>query len=195
MKFGWALILPVAVLLVGCTPTPPPTVAPPTPTFMCTPEAGGAETACTQQEFDKMKAKDEQYAEAEKVYRQFRDEYERVVRNGGASSLSAKLKAVIGDPALAGNLLNQLRLFKAQGLHIEGPGLEIKSVLRRPGVEMNSSSIAIEFCSDGSDTAVMKGKTKVRSGGIAKETAFFRNTQSGLQIVATTYKEVKTCNA
>ena len=67
MKSGWMPMVAATVILVGCTPTSPPTTPAPTPTFMCTPEAGGAEAPCSQQDYDKMKAKDEQYAEAEKV--------------------------------------------------------------------------------------------------------------------------------
>lgn len=194
MKSGWAWVLPAALVLAGCTPTAPPTTSAPTPTFLCTPEAGGAESPCSQQDYEKMKARDAQYEEAEKVYREFRAEYERVVRAGGSTSLSPKLKQVIGNQDLAKSLASQLRMFKAQGLHIEGPGLEIKSVTRRPGVEMNGSSVAIEFCSDGSSTAIKRGNTKVRSGGIANETAFFRDSGSGMKIVATTYEEVKKCD-
>ena len=90
------------VLVVGCTPTTPPTTAPPTPTLLCTPEAGGIEAPCTQQQYDQMKAKDAQYAEAEKVYRAYLQEYERVVRAGGATSLSSEFERLIGDDDLAG---------------------------------------------------------------------------------------------
>ena len=52
-----------AVLLAGCVPQAPPSPTPsPTPTFMCTPEAGGTEAPCSEQEYQKMKAKDALYA-------------------------------------------------------------------------------------------------------------------------------------
>ena len=92
MKCGWMPMVAATVILVGCTPTSPPTTPAPTPTFMCTPEAGGAEAPCSQQDYDKMKAKDEQYAEAEKVYREYLAEYVRVMRAGGAKELPPRFE-------------------------------------------------------------------------------------------------------
>ena len=62
------LVVAVASVLAGCQPSSPPTPAPtspppfptpvPTPTYLCTPEAGGEETSCSQLQYEEMKAKD-----------------------------------------------------------------------------------------------------------------------------------------
>ena len=94
MKSGWMPMVAATVILVGCTPTSPPTTPAPTPTFMCTPEAGGAEAPCSQQDYDKMKAKDEQYAEAEKVYREFTRGVRAGHARGGGTELTPRLKDI-----------------------------------------------------------------------------------------------------
>ena len=195
MRVGGALVVPVMVLVVGCTPTTPSTTAPSmaAPTFLCTPEAGGAEAPCTQQQYDQMKAKDAQYAEAERVYRAYLQEYERVVRAGGATSLSSEFERLIGDDDLADSLLRQLRTFKSQGLRVEGKGAEIKTVTRQPGRTMNNSLLALEFCVDSSMASVFQGSKKLRVGAIARETAYFSLADRRLVMVAATHEEVKSC--
>ena len=75
-----AAILAATFLLAACQPSAPgqptPTsspsspVASPTPTFLCTPEAGGDASPCSEAQYDEMKAKDALYEEAEAVFRE-----------------------------------------------------------------------------------------------------------------------------
>lgn len=61
----------LGVLVTGCTPAAAPTPSP-TPTVpQCTPEFGGDPFPCTQADHDAMVARQAQYAEAERVYREF----------------------------------------------------------------------------------------------------------------------------
>ncbi len=129
MKCGWMPMVAATVILVGCTPTSPPTTPAPTPTFMCTPEAGGAEAPCSQQDYDKMKAKDEQYAEAEKVYREYLAEYVRVMRATveRTSSLPA-LKDIVADKELATSICWCSSRLQDSGTSARrDPGIEIIS--------------------------------------------------------------------
>ena len=75
----------ITTLMTGCQPPSPPPPTPTnsqtspssapspvaTPTYMCTPEAGGDQAPCTQIAYEKMKARDALYTEAETVYRDF----------------------------------------------------------------------------------------------------------------------------
>ncbi len=65
MKFRLlTLVMASGLVLTGCasgTPTPAPS---PTPSPVCTPEAGGDEYPCTQEEYEAMNDKDSLNAEA-----------------------------------------------------------------------------------------------------------------------------------
>ncbi len=61
----------LVALVAGCTPAAAPTPSP-TPTVpQCTPEFGGDPFPCTQADHDAMMARQAQYAEAERVYREY----------------------------------------------------------------------------------------------------------------------------
>lgn len=195
MKFGWVLAT-AALVLVGCTPTAPPTTPAPTPTFMCTPEAGGAESLCSQQDFDKMKAKDAQYAEAEEVYREFLREYTEVMRHGGSRELTPGLKKTMGDEELSNQIREQLRDFKSSGIHVEGPGVEVKTIVRKPSLTRNGATVTVEFCIDASQMVMYQGKRREGTWGLARDRIFFRpgGNAGSLLMVGSDSVEVKTCD-
>lgn len=184
MKSGWAWVLPAALVLAGCTPTAPPTTPAPTPTFMCTPEAGGAESPCSQQDYEKMKARDAQYAEAEKVYREYIAEFEQVMRDGGAERLPPRTKSILADKELAASILAQFVDFKKSGLHLVGPGIVVQSANREPGKVSRDSVVTMRFCVDASRMTSYQGRKKSEQWGIAMETMYFRPAVGvGMQIV------------
>lgn len=77
----------ITALLAGCVqPAEPTPSASPTPTFLCTPEAGGAEAPCSEADYRKMKEKDALYAEAEQVYRKYKAEMLKALQAGGGQS-------------------------------------------------------------------------------------------------------------
>lgn len=72
---------------VGATATAsagPATTASPrpaaTPTFLCTPEAGGSSLPCTEDEYKDAVVRNAQYARAEAVYRNYLIKYVRAMR-------------------------------------------------------------------------------------------------------------------
>jgi hypothetical protein len=161
---------------------------------MCTPEAGGAEAPCPQQDYDKMKAKDEQYAEAEKVYREFTEEYVTVMRAGGAEELPSSLRSLLGDKDLESQIRDQIRDFKSAGIRVIGPGIEIVTVARRPGTTRNGSAVTMAFCIDASRMTMYKGKHREGAWGRARDTIYFGPTGSGsLAMVASDSVGVKAC--
>ena len=194
MKSGWAWVLPAALVLAGCTPTAPPSTPAPTPTFMCTPEAGGAESPCSQQDYEKMKARDAQYAEAEKVYREYLDEYVRVMKAGGGTQLTAELEGLLGTQKLRELMLDRMKYYKSQGLRAVGPGITVKSAVRLTSLTLAGSVAAIRFCIDAKGMATYRGTVKQGDWGASQETIHFSSTDSGsLKITSSTVKRVKSC--
>lgn len=194
MKARWALAVSVLVLLTGCNPPTPPTPAPPTPTFMCTPEAGGPEASCSQSEFDKMKARDAEYAEAEKVYRKFIAEYVRVMKSGGGTKLTPDLDRLLGNKELKAAMLKRMKIYKEQGFRLVGPGLTIESIVRLAGRVAGDSVVAMSFCLGAKGMATYRGSENQGSWAPSKEEVFFkRSGQGGLVIADSSTESVRSC--
>ncbi len=193
-----AWIALVSLALVGCGPAQPTASGPvmvPTPTFMCTPEAGGPTSPCTEREYREMQERDAQYAQAEDVYRKYLAEYVRLMRAGGAKDLSPVLKELLGDATLAKNTLAQLRELKSEGLRVVGADPNISSVVRNPSQTMEGSTVTLEFCVDARSLTFYHGKARRNRLGISRETIFFRGDgPSKLVIVAGTFKVVDSCD-
>lgn len=183
----------VAVLMAGCGPQTPSPTPSPSPTFMCTPEAGGSEAPCSEQDYQKMKAKDALYAEAEQVYRTYQAEFLKVIRAGGADQLTPGLESVAGSQDVRTVILGELQLFKRDGLRIEGPGAEIVKVVRRPGLVRGASQVTMEFCVDSRSTNVFRGSKKVNSGILGRDTVYFGTVEGALRMVYIVGGQVKEC--
>lgn len=183
----------VAVLLAGCVPQAPVTPSPSPPTFMCTPEAGGAQAPCSEQQFQETKAKDALYAEAEQVYRTYQAEFLKVIRAGGSDKLTPGLQAVIGSKDVENVVLGELKLFKKDGLRIVGPGAQVAKVTRRPSLVKGASLATLDFCVDSRSTSIFEGSRKVSSGILGKDTTYFGMVDERLRIVFIVGDEVKTC--
>lgn len=204
-----AWIALVVLGLVGCGPAPPldaptnrPTsaaspdspVAAPTPTFQCTPEAGGASVPCTEDEHDEAAARDALYERADAQYRAYLAEYIRILRAGGARELSPVLKRVLGDSELAKRALVQLRQFKSSRIHVTGADPYLAAAVRKPGEAKNDSTLALQFCVDARSLSVYRGSRKVNRLGVSRETVFFRADADGdLVIVAEMFEETESC--
>ncbi|MCW3159122.1 hypothetical protein [Micropruina sonneratiae] len=181
-----------AALLAGCVqPAEPTPSASPTPTYLCTPEAGGDEAPCSEADYQKMKEKDALYAEAEQVYRKYLAAYHAVAEKGGADKLPSSISTLIGDKQLASNIEQDLLDLKNSGLHVRGPGITVKSVERLPGKAMSGSDVTLRFCSDASANAVLKGSKKVNMGAISVDTVYLRSFDASVKIVAIQYKAGK----
>ena len=120
----------VTVVGAGCTPDspppPPPTPAVPTPT----------ENA---QEREQRLA----YEAAEKSYREFRAEFYRVLRAGGARSATPKMKATAAGPYLE-NFTQVVQAYRGQKSH--SVGNEMTGYIRPAGFESNS--LILDVCED-----------------------------------------------
>lgn len=194
----------VAALLAGCQPVIPPTPSPstsppasstavPTPTYLCTPEAGGEESPCSQVDYEEMKAKDALYAEAEAVYREYYAENIRISRTGGVTEpTEILLRTTTGS--VQENVMDVFRDMVKRGVRAKGndPTLAID---RAPGLERKGSLVALEVCADASGWAFYNGSKLVSQGRPARERVYFaRSDGEQLKMTYTEGKWVESCS-
>ena len=193
-----------AVVLAGCQPTATPTsptptspsastVSPvPTPTYQCTPEAGGEETPCTQIQYEDMKAKDRLYAEAEAVFREAFAENIRISRAGGVTEPTPVMLRTMDGFYLE----DVLSLFQGQherGTVAKGDDPQIVTVERL--VQSKAGSIvALAICVDATGWGFYKGNKRVTDGGIAIDDTYFSRVDGTLKMIGADGKEAKSCD-
>lgn len=194
----------VTAVLAGCTPTatptpttstPPVTVAPTTPsaspTFQCTPEAGGAATPCSQSSYDAMKAKDALYAEAEAVLQRFFVEDGKQQYLSGHPTISPEMRAVASGGFLSGMTTIYESLAQKQ---LKGDRTPVVAYIRRaPGASKAGSTVALDACVDGSAVTVTRAGAPYGHGYVNKGTYFFAPIDGTLKIVTTEGKQVASC--
>lgn len=163
--------------LVACTPTPAQT-PPPVPTPSQTP----TETAQERQErLD--------YAAAEKSYRTFRAEYERVLRAGGASKPTELMTATAGGQYLA-TFAGVTRGFKQLGSrHV---GQEKIAYVRRGGYSTNS--LILNVCEDSRGVVTKRSKGRNERGGLLQASIEVRRTARSWKMWSGRGKQVTSCD-
>lgn len=199
------LVAAVASMVAGCQPSspppstptgPPPSSSPaspvPTPTYLCTPEAGGEETPCSQHQYDEMKAKDALYAEAEAVFREFFAENIRISRKGGVTEpTEAMLKTSHGS--YLDDALELFRNLHAQNLRAEGADPVIVRVTRLAGQSKAGSIVALQVCVDAREWAFFDGDDLVTTGGMAEDDTYFAEVNGALKIIGADGRDVEAC--
>ena len=134
----------LGMLFAACTPEAVLPTAPPSPPVSQSP----TETAQERQErLD--------YAAAEKSYRTFRAEYNRVLRAGGAKEPTKVMKATAGGKYLE-ELMEIVHAAKGLGDHQEG---NEKVIFVRPG-GYSSTELSLEVCEDTRATRVVDAEGK-----------------------------------
>lgn len=147
----------LAVLgVTACTAEPPdPAPAPPAPA----PSVSQSPTETPQERQERL-----DYAAAEKAYRTFRAEYNRVLRAGGAKKPTKIMKATAGGEYLD-ELMDVARA--AEGLGDRQAGVERIVYVRPTGHA--STEISLEVCEDSTETAIIaKDGKKLGSGDVLK---------------------------
>lgn len=184
--------LAASLLLTGCVATPAASPTPtPVPTFLCTPEAGGAEYPCDQRAYDEMKATDALYAEAEEVFRRFFEEDNRIQLSGDytitpiiqattSGKFREKLVVVYG----------QLGEMKISG---DGGEPELKWVHRQPDLSRGGSEVALETCVDATAVVVLEAGTPAGKGLVTRNTYFFSREGTELKIIEHEGSEAAAC--
>ncbi len=197
-----AVILAATFLLAACQPSgpgqPTPTsspsapVATPTPTFMCTPEAGGEASPCSEAQHDEMKAKDALYEEAEAVFREYFAENIRISRAGGVEEPTEVILATTTGAARE-SVMKAFREFARRGSRARGPDPTL-SVAREPGASRDGSVVAIRACVDASAWAFYKGDDKVSEGRTAEDRVYFSQIGDGLRMAFIEGRWVESCD-
>ncbi len=180
-----------ALLLAGCSqpPATPPSTA---PSFRCTPEAGGAEFDCTQQQYDEMLAKDKLYAEAEAVYRKFFEEDVRILRAGGVDEPTpVLLETTTGD--FLEESMALYRSFRTEGTRFVGGEVLLVGLSRRQDVSKGGSVVALTACVDAHTVAVQTRGQSVGEGPIVNDVVYFGRSEGALKIQGADGEEVETC--
>lgn len=195
-----------AVVLAGCQPAAPPatptssptsepasTAPVPTPTYLCTPEAGGDEAPCSQLEYDEMKAKDELYAEAEAVYRQYWDEVVRIMRAGGVTKPTDVLLQTTDRFHLEYVVANLAQLVD-DGAVARGDDPTIGWVRRLPGQSKGGSIVALSTCVDATGWGFYVDEKLTTPGGVAIDDLYFDRIDGRLKIIGADGREARSCD-
>ncbi|MBK8459540.1 MAG: hypothetical protein IPL43_04545 [Micropruina sp.] len=185
--------LSAVMVLAGCTPTTPVTSPSPAPTFQCTPEAGGVAAPCSQAEFEQMQKTDALYAEAERVYRKYLAEDERVARQGGAAQLTKGYKETIGDPVILRQTLKIIKQNKAEGRVMRGGDVRLIWLKRTPALSVKASLAALAACIDASSSRLYMNGEYVGQGAIYQEEVFYQMFGDDLKISSLNYEMVQSC--
>lgn len=192
MKFRLlTLVMASGLVLTGCasgTPTPAPS---PTPSPVCTPEAGGDEYPCTQEEYEAMKAKDALYAEAEEVNREFRKLLEPFYRMQAPAEPPDELLALT-----AGSAEEDLRGLFSE-LHENGflltGGEFVYSVERNPAAAKEGSEVSLKVCVDASSATVRSESGEEWPGAVIVDYLYFKRVDGALKLWATDDEVVESC--
>lgn len=186
--------LAASLLLTGCVATPAASPTPtPVPTFLCTPEAGGAEYPCDQRAYDEMKATDALYAEAEAVLRRFLAEDARIQFLSDESTPSPVIVETTGGPFLQAmtSAYRQIREANVRGASDALP--VIAQVRRQPGISRQGSVVALEACVDATRVPITRDGQEAGFGVAGRNTYFFVRDDSSLKIWTNEGQEVERC--
>ncbi|WP_232549482.1 hypothetical protein [Propioniciclava soli] len=179
------------VLLVGCTPAGGSTPSPeptPEPTFQCTPEAGGEAYACDEAEHERMVARDEQYAEAERVYRRAMETAnDLLIAKEAMSDGLRDLTVGAAQEDLEKTLLEASRSDVAYSGE-----MEIEWV-RPTNIADRGSDLALEICSSpGTQSFTANGETTAIASYVLED-VFFTKTDGGIKLSSIKGAEVEEC--
>lgn len=190
LRAGLAALALAAV--AGCQP---PAVVPtpaPTPTFTCTPEAGGGAYECSQAQYDEMLAKNELYAEAEAVYRKFLAEDIRIMRAGGVMEPTPVLLETTTGAFLE-DVMSEYRLAKKMGTRVAEGDRKLEWIRRLAGVSKGGSIVAIAACVDSTSSRFFVGDRYVGRGLLNRDDLYLARSEGLLRIIGADGEEVETC--
>lgn len=180
-----------STLLVGCqSPAATPT---PTPSYSCTPEAGGTPAPCTRAEFEQMQKMDALYAEAETVNAAFRAEMERHYRMGGATELSPVFLETTAGPAREALLEFQREMHAAKRKSVGGE-IKIVWVKRNAGESMQGSDVSLRVCTDGTSLKSYEDGEYLGPGLKVLDVMYFTTIDGKLKITFNTAEEDPECS-
>lgn len=177
--------------LVGCTGTSVSSpAATASPSYSCTPEAGGAPVPCGPLEYERAQDRDRLYAEAEAVYRRYWAEIDRL-------SLEANPTFTpILEETTAGEFRSDAERIVAPYTHkqrISGQ-INLVRVERLPGLARAGSSVALHVCTDARSARFTSKSDPTASAGIAAEQRIYLSPIEGaLKLIDADNRQVESC--
>lgn len=197
----WLPAAMAAVLVASaCTtpgpsgPTASPTPTPvPSPTFTCTATPAAQ---CTAEKAAEEKKQAADYAAAEKAYRAFTAERNRLSVAGGTKQATGAMKASAAGPYLS-DILGFLIKEKQDDVRASG-NLKIAEVGPLPGLSRTDSpsgEIALSYCEDGRSIQVLDSKKRVVGhGSLGAGKLFARQIDGAWKIYDWSGKAVNSCS-
>lgn len=179
--------------VAGCQPPAAVPTPAPTPTFTCTPEAGGDAYECSQAQYDEMVAKNELYAEAEAVYRKFLAEDIRIMRAGGVTEPTPVLLETTTGAFLE-DVMSEYRAVRKDNLRSKGGSVDLVWLERIPGASKGGSIVALRACMDASSTRTYRGDTFLQNGMVTRDELYFARSGAALKIIGADGTQVATCD-
>lgn len=183
-----------AVLLVGCTPTQPTSspsvsvgpVIPATPEYHCTPDGSQTAAPCTEAEYRAQLERDQQYAEAEAIYRKM-----------NAAELSLYQVGAEADESVLQYLDGEAREIVVAG-HAGGARIiqglpKIESVARYHGDLKEGAQLALVACVDNTGVEFQAPDGGVAHGVVSHEWTYFANVAGSWKIILFESKEAASC--
>lgn len=178
--------------VAGCQPPAAVPTPAPTPTFTCTPEAGGDAYECSQAQYDEMVAKNELYAEAEAVYRKFLAEDIRIMRAGGVMEPTpALLETTTG--AFLEDVMSDYRQLRKDRTSASGDDPVLAWMKRAVGKSKGGSVVALSVCVDGTGLTFESRGRAIGTGQVAQDDVYFGETGERLVILGADGRRVASC--
>lgn len=180
----------VAVTLVGlfgaaCTPDPGPVTPTPSAVSTATPTVSASPTETAQEREERVA-----YDAAEKAYRTFRAEYNRVLRAGGAKEPTAVMKQTAGGEYLK-TFTEIVQAYKGLGSYAEGTE---RTVYVRPS-GYSPKEIAMQVCEDSRQVKdFVKSGKQVGVGELRTATIEVRRVDRNWKLWSGSGQSVKSCD-
>lgn len=191
-----AAFVVVAALLVaaGCVQTTPPGPLPQaTPSWSCTPVAGGTPYRCYEHDYQEAAAQNKLYEQAEAVYRKYHAEYERIYRAGGVSEPTPVLLETTTGQALDSAMANFRDLLSGPTRLVSGT-FTTAWIRRLPSIAQDGSVATLEVCSDSSEAVIQtKGQKAHSVGQDTDERYYLIKSGSELKLGLVEHKWVEAC--
>lgn len=190
-RFTIAAITLTASLLAGCTPAAAPPPSPTaSPTYICTPEAGGPAQPCGPIEYEQAQKRDAEYSEAETVFLRYWTEFDRLT----AEPTPAFTQVL--DETTSGDFKVRLVAALEPAAHAQRvSGAATTSSLQRvPGLSRAGATVALHVCIDARGAAYVTQESPQPEPGIAYEQRlYFARVGSKLKLVESESREVPQC--
>lgn len=190
-----AAILGVTACTGQQSPVPMPSTpqSQASPTYACTPVAGGTPYACYENQYQDAAAQAKLYADAEAVYRRYHAEDERIFRVGGSREPSQILLETTTG-VYRQDSMSEYRSLEKTGRRLRVGSFRIVWTKPVPDVTRSGSVATLEVCIDGSAAVITeKNGASYSIGDGNAERLYFVRDSGTLKIGDADHKRLEKC--